>query len=186
MNKLILASASPRRAQLLKQIGQEFTVVISDYDEPPLKDEKMVEGIALAKARSVQRRYPGDLILGADTIVVCGAKIFGKPRDREEGAAMLQALSGGAHRVLTALALLQENRTLMAKEETVVWMRPFLQEEIGAYLNTGEPMDKAGAYGIQGQGALLVERIDGCYFNVVGLPLARLGRLFVEIGWPLW
>ncbi len=186
MKRLILASASPRRAQLLRQIGQPFEIVKSDYPEPPLSDEKMVEAIALAKARSVQKRYPGDLILGADTIVVRGTKILGKPRSEAEAAAMLQSLSGQSHRVLTSIALLQGNRSLTAKEETRVWMRSFTGTEIHAYIATGEPLDKAGSYGIQGQGAVFVERIEGCYFNVVGLPLARLALMFCELGWPLW
>lgn len=186
MQRLILASGSPRRAQLLRQIGQPFQVVISDYAEPHIDDEIMLEQIAVAKARSVQKRYPGDLILGADTVVVLGSDILGKPHNEVEAASMLQALSGEKHRVLTAVALLQENKTLTAKEETRVWMRSFSRTEIQAYIATGEPLDKAGAYGIQGFGAVFVERIEGCYFNVVGLPLARLARMFSEMNWPLW
>ena len=186
MNRLILASASPRRAQLLRQIGQSFKIVKSDYPEPPISDEKLVETIALNKARSVHKDYPDDLILGADTIVVHGTKVLGKPRNEAEAYTMLQSLSGQSHRVLTGIALLQGNRLLTAKEETWVWMRSFTGQEIHAYIATGEPLDKAGAYGIQGQGAVFVERIEGCYFNVVGLPLACLSRMFGEIGWPLW
>ncbi len=186
MQKLILASASPRRAHLLRQIGQPFKVVKSDYPEPPIRDEQMLEDVALAKARIVQKQYPSGLILGADTVVVHGTKILGKPDSASEAAAMLQELSGEKHRVLTGIVLLQGNRLLTAKEETKVWMRPFTREEIRAYIATGEPFDKAGAYGIQGQGAVFVERIEGCYFNVVGLPLARLALMFYEMDWPLW
>ena len=186
MKRLILASASPRRAQLLKQINQSFKIVKSDYIEPPLSDEKELETVALAKARSVHKYYPGDLILGADTVVVLGTKILGKPRSEAEALAMLQALSGQTHRVLSGIALLQENQVLTAKEETRVWMRSFTETEIHAYIATGESVDKAGSYGIQGQGAVFVERIEGCYFNVVGLPLARLALMFREMGWPLW
>lgn len=186
MKELILASASPRRAQLLKQIGQTFEVVKSDYPEPPLQDENLVEAVALAKAQKVQHLHPGALILGADTIVVCGDEIFGKPRNDKEATVMLQELRGRAHRVITGVALLQEKRSLMAKEETKVWMRSFTDGEIRAYIATKEPQDKAGAYGIQGRGAVFVERIEGCYFNVVGLPLARLAQMFKELGWLLW
>lgn len=186
MQKLILASASPRRAHLLRQIGQPFKVVKSDYPEPQIRDEQMVEEVALAKARIVQKRYPSDLILGADTVVVHGTKILGKPGSTAEASVMLQELCGEKHRVLTGIALLKGNRMLTAKEETSVWMRFFTREEIRAYIATGEPFDKAGAYGIQGHGAVFVERIEGCYFNVVGLPLARLALMFNEMDWPLW
>ena len=125
MKKLILASASPRRAHLLRQIGQHFKVVKSDYPEPQIRDERMVEEIALAKARIVQKRYPLDLILGADTVVVHGTKILGKPSSATEASAMLQELCGEKHRVLTGIALLQGHRLLTAKEETNVWMGSF-------------------------------------------------------------
>ena len=146
----------------------------------------MVEQLALAKAKCVQQRHPGSLILGADTAVVCGNEVFGKPASREEAAAMLTALSGRPHRVLTGVALLRGSTALTAKEETVVFMRSLEQEEIDAYISSGEPMDKAGAYGIQGRGAVFVERIEGCYFNVVGLPLARLALMLRALGLPLW
>lgn len=186
MKSLILASASPRRAQLLKQIGLPFRVEKSNFRELPLNHADMVEEVALAKAEGVQQRFPGELILGADTVVVFGTEVFGKPRNDAEAAAMLSSLSGNVHRVITGMALLQGKSSLTAKEETLVWMRPFDAEEIKAYIATGEPFDKAGAYGIQGRGAVFVERIAGCYFNVVGLPLSRLVLMLREFAWPLW
>ncbi len=186
MNRLILASASPRRAALLKQVGLPFQVEKSNFREFPPAHEREVVELALAKAKSVQPRFPGELILGADTIVLFKGEIFGKPRDAAEAAAMLAALSGNVHRVVTAMALLQGEKTFTAKEETRVFMRPFAVEEIEAYLATGEPFDKAGAYGIQGRGAVLVERIEGCYFNVVGLPLSCLALGLREFGRSIW
>lgn len=185
MPKLILASASPRRAALLEQIGLAFQVVKSSFRELPLAREEMVEQLALAKAESVRLRFPGDLILGADTVVVLDGEIFGKPRNAAQAAAMLASLSGRVHRVITGIALLQGNKSLTAKEETLVFMRSFDAGEIEAYIAGGEPFDKAGAYGIQGRGAVFVERIEGCYFNVVGLPLSRLTLMLREFAWPL-
>ncbi len=186
MERLILASLSPRRSELLKQVGIPFQVVESTYREPEVTDEQAVESIALAKARAVHPRYRDALIIGADTVVVCADRIFGKPESEHEARLMLEALSGNIHRVITAVALVRGSREVAAREETLVWMRRIEEDELSAYIATGEPMDKAGAYAVQGKGAVFVERIEGCFFNVVGLPLARLVSMLKSEGVPIW
>lgn len=186
MKRLILASASPRRAQLLEQIGLQFLVVKSGFLEPGIYSEEDVEKMALAKARWVRKDFPGEFILGADTAVFNEGKALGKPRDEKEAAEMLRSLSGRVHSVITGLALIKDNREITGREKTLVRMRPLDEEEIKAYVFSGEPMDKAGAYGIQGRGALFVEKIEGCYFNVVGLPLSRLAAMLKLEGFPIW
>ena len=182
----ILASGSPRRRQLLEQLGLTFTVRSSDVDEsvsPGLTPAQVVESLSARKGEAVaQLSQPGDLILSADTVVALEGAILGKPRSREEAAAMLSALSGRTHQVYTGVTLLQDGRRLTGHEVTAVTFRPLSPEEIAAYVSTGEPMDKAGAYGIQGLGALLAERLEGDYFNVMGLPLCRLGQMLSRFG----
>ena len=183
---LILASGSPRRRQLLEQLGLTFTVRSSDVDEsvsPGLTPAQVVESLSARKGEAVaQLSQPGDLILSADTVVALEGAILGKPRSREEAAAMLSALSGRTHQVYTGVTLLQDGRRLTGHEVTAVTFRPLSPEEIAAYVSTGEPMDKAGAYGIQGLGGLLVAGIQGDYHNVVGLPVCRLGRMLLDFG----
>lgn len=191
---LILASASPRRAALLRQVGIPFTVAAGDLPEEvqadiALSPEERVRALALAKAGAVARRQlDGALVLGADTLVFCRGEILGKPRDSTAARRMLAALSGGEHSVFTGLALVEvaTGRTVSDWEETRVWMRALEAELIEAYIATGEPMDKAGAYGIQGKAALFVKKIAGCYFNVVGLPLSRLYFLLSCLGVKPW
>ena len=183
---LILASGSPRRRQLLEQIGLTFVVRSSDVDEsvsPGLTPAQVVESLSARKGEAVAAEaVPGDLVLSADTVVALDGAILGKPRDRAEAEAMLTALSGRTHQVYTGVTLLQDGRRLTEHEVTAVTFRPLSPEEIAAYVSTGEPMDKAGAYGIQGLGALLVERLEGDYFNVMGLPLCRLGQMLAQFG----
>ena len=186
MKRLILASASPRRAQLLAQIGLEFLVVKSDFLETEIYREEDVEEMALAKARRVCQGFPGEFVLGADSAVFNGGKVLGKPRDEKEAAKMLRSLSGRVHSVITGLALIKDNREITGREKTLVRMRPLEEKDIKAYVSSGEPLDKAGAYGIQGRGAVFVEKIEGCYFNVVGLPLARLAAMLKSEGFPIW
>ena len=186
MKRLILASASPRRAALLRQIGVDFRIVKSNFPEPQINDENGVEDIALAKARAVALRFPEELILGADTVVICGKEILGKPRDQQEARRMLMLLSGRSHKVVTGVALVKGAKEISAREETTVWMHPLGEEEIDAYISTGEPMDKAGSYAIQGRGAVFVHKIEGCFFNVVGLPLALTANLLKQCGFSLW
>lgn len=183
---IILASGSPRRRQLLEQLGLSFTVQSSDVDEsvePGLSPAAMVEQLSLRKGQAVAERVgPDSLVLAADTVVALGDAVLGKPQDRAKAVSMLTSLSGKTHQVYTGVTLLGGGRRVTEHETTAVTFRSLSREEIVAYVNTGEPMDKAGAYGIQGYGALLVERLEGDYFNVMGLPLCRLGRMLAAFG----
>ncbi|MGI6553443.1 MAG: Maf family protein [Bacillota bacterium] len=187
MMQLILASASPRRRQLLSQLNLEFTVLASSQEEK-LDGERdpvlLAERLALAKAREVAAGLQEGLVIGADTIVVLEDRILGKPAFEAEAKEMLELLSGRKHQVISGLALVEAatGKHWLAHEVTGVWFRILEPEEIESYIATGEPFDKAGAYGIQGLGAVFVEKIEGCYFNVVGLPLARLYLLLKEAG----
>ena len=184
--KIVLASQSPRRRQLLGQMGLEFTTQSPEIDESAFhgRDARdLVETLSREKARWVARQQtPDTLVIGADTVVVLDGAILGKPRDGAEAEAMLAALSGRDHQVFTGVTLCQGDRILTQAEETQVTFRPLTGQEIRQYVSTGEPMDKAGAYGIQGLGALLVQRLEGDYFNVMGLPLCRLGRMLRAFG----
>ena len=187
---LLLASASPRRRALLAELGWTFDVCPADVDETPRggeTPEALVGRLARDKALHVGRRFPDRWVVAADTVVAVGGAILGKPADREEGLAMLRLLQGRAHRVLTgvALAVPGEETPRGAVECTEVRFRPLDEASLRAYAESGEGDDKAGSYAIQGKGALLVEGIAGCYFNVVGLPLTRLSALLGEAGWPL-
>lgn len=187
---IILASGSPRRRQLLEQIGLgRFTVRSSDVDETvdhTLPPSKIVEELSLRKARAVAEDCSEhDLIIAADTIVTIEGVVLGKPLNTGDAFRMLASLSGCRHQVYTGVTVLYRGEEITEYEMTDVTFRELSEEEIAAYLATGEPMDKAGAYGIQGVGALLVERIDGDYFNVMGLPLCRLGRMLTHFGLSL-
>lgn len=187
--KLILASASPRRAEVLRDAGYHFTVLSSAIDETPYPDESpqdLVLRLAQTKADLAAARAVGPAILiAADTEVVLDSHIFGKPRSSDDARSMLEKLSGRLHTVLTGVALVRlpdvERRSFV--ESTLVQFAPLSDEEIGRYLATGEPHDKAGAYAIQGYAARYIPRIEGCYFNVVGLPVARLQHALSELGW---
>ena len=187
--KLILASASPRRAEILRGAGLQFSVLSSAVDETPIPGEApqdMVRRLALAKAELVAARALGPAtVIAADTIVVLEGSILGKPRTSEDARQMLERLSGRTHSVVTGVALIRlpdvERREFV--ETTQVHFGSISNAEILKYLASGEPFDKAGAYAIQGLGGRYVPRIDGCYFNVVGLPLARLCKELAELGW---
>ena len=172
MEQLILASASPRRAQLLKQIGIPFKVVKNRYEEPEITAENTLEAVALAKAKSVSAEYPHNLILAADTVVVCENRVLGKPKDEKEAQMMLRLLSGRVHRVATAVALIKGEREAVSREETFVWMREIEEEEIKAYTASTEPYDKA-VYAIQGKGAVFVEKV-GCFLMSSDYPFSGL------------
>lgn len=182
MKQIVLASSSPRRSSLLRQIGIPFEIVPPDVDESRyiFGDDPAgtAERLALAKAKSAAGRVDarGRLVLGADTVVLFEGEFIGKPKDAEDAFAMLQKLAGRAHRVLTGFALLdpRTNRAVTGHEWTTVTMRKLTDAEIRAYVDTGEPLDKAGSYGAHAQGAGLVTRVEGCFYNVIGLPLARL------------
>jgi len=187
MIKITLASASPRRRELLNQIGLKFRVVASDIEEP-MGDienaEEAVKTLALKKARLVAEKVKEGLVIAADTIVVYKGKIFGKPKDTNEAREMLEKLSGRTHDVITGLVAMnaKTGEKIVECVRTKVKMRKLTSEEIGGYIATREPFDKAGAYAIQGKGALLVEKINGCYYNVVGLPLPKLSEMLAKFG----
>ena len=184
---IILASNSPRRKELLRMIGAGFSIDPADVDERVLPGESP-EGyairVALDKAQVASVRAGNGIVIAADTIVVIDDEILGKPVDAQDAVRMLTMLAGKMHRVITGLAIIDSatGKTLTRLSVTSVWFRNLLREEILSYVATGEPLDKAGAYGIQERGALLVTRIDGCYFNVVGLPLSVLGEMLAEFG----
>jgi septum formation protein len=182
---LILASASPRRAELLRAAGIVFEAVPVDIDETPLPaelPEAHVRRLAEEKALAGARRRPGTTVLGADTVVVVDNRILGKPRDAGDAAAMLRTLSGREHLVMTGVSVIRESAGQgpggsTHVEYTKVQFSPLSEEEISWYVTSGEPMDKAGAYAIQGLASRFVDRIDGSYSNVVGLPVALVYRL---------
>jgi septum formation protein len=182
MPTLTLASASPRRRQLLEMLHLPLRVVPSDVQEIPLPRETPA-AYSRRLARDKARAVPGQLVLGADTIVVLDGEILEKPSDADHAVAMLQRLQGRAHTVITSICLIAEGRELEAADETVVVFREADEAYLRAYVATGEPMDKAGSYGIQGWGAALVERIEGDYFSVMGLPLRLVLRLLEEAGY---
>jgi septum formation protein len=180
---VVLASASPRRKELLALVGIVPEVVPADLDEtwfPGEEPPAHAERLAREKAAAVHR--PEAAVIAADTIVVLDGEILGKPRDAAEAAAMLRRLSGCEHTVHTAIAVAWQGRTASGVESTRVWFRALDEATIAAYVATGEPMDKAGAYGIQGYGAVIVERIAGDYFTVMGLGLGRMVALLAEVG----
>jgi len=187
MRHLVLASASSRRRRLLAQVGLEFEVEPSSIEEDFTSHVPALgaRSLARAKARAVQARRPGAVVIGADTVVVKDGVVLGKPRDPAEAESMLRRLSGSAHQVITGVAVVDEQEEYVDHEVTTVWFRRLREEEIREYVASGEPMDKAGAYAIQGLGAVLVARIEGDYYNVVGLPLTKtvlaLRRFGIEV-----
>lgn len=187
MSQVILASQSPRRKELLGRIFSEFSVIPSGVDEVvhgAASPAEYVCELACAKARDVASRVSGDaLVIGSDTVVVCDGEILEKPKDEEDAFRMLSHMSGRAHQVYTGVALCKDGREYVDHEVTSVWFRDLSAEEISRYIASGEPMDKAGAYGIQQKGALLVSRIEGDYFNVVGLPLCKLCEMLQLLGY---
>ena len=189
--KLVLASASPRRLDLLEMLGLFDITVLPAAGEAPLDPRlsvpEAVAQVALSKARDSAARAPeGALVLGADTVVALDGRILGKPWDEADAFAMLRALSGRQHTVYTGMALKQGERELWDTAEARVWFRPMEDREIRAYIATGSPMDKAGAYGAQDLAALFVERIEGEFYTVVGLPMCGLGKLLAAFGIRLW
>lgn len=174
---IVLASQSPRRRELLKQIGLDFIVCPSRKEEVIRSQNpvEVVKGLALQKAEDIHEQQEEEaLVLGADTIVVYKNEILGKPKNEEDAKRMLRMLSGHTHSVFTGVALLFEKKKIVFAEETKVTMCPMTEEEIAWYIGTGECADKAGAYGIQGYGARFISRIEGDYNNVVGLPVGRI------------
>jgi septum formation protein len=182
---LILASASPRRSELLRAAGYDFAVRVADVDEavhPGESPEGYVRRVAIDKARAVGRQ-PGEFVLAADTTVVVDGAMLGKPSDVADAVRMLSLLAGRAHEVLTGVCLLRSAGADVRVAATRVEFQPMTGEDISWYVASGEPMDKAGAYGIQGRAARFVARIEGSYSNVVGLPVAVVHAMLVRAGW---
>ncbi len=187
---LILASASPRRSDLLQQIGVRFVVAAEDIDErqrPAEPAADYVARLALEKAQAGWRRHTPTLpVLGADTIGLWNNKIFGKPADCDEAVAMLRSLSGATHQVLSAVAIVNEHQAEVAVSKTRVTFRTISEDDCLKYWQTGEPQGKAGAYAIQGFGATFVAHLEGSYSGVVGLPLLETQRLLEKFNVPIW
>jgi septum formation protein len=183
--EIILASASPRRRELLSSLGLSFQVDPADCDETGDASDPtlFVKELAERKATVVQRRHPDSWIIGSDTIVVKNKEILGKPVDKDEAQKMLQMLSGACHEVHTGIALLTPQHRLIRSVCTKVYFKYLNLSTIESYIKSGEPFDKAGGYGIQGFGALLVERIEGDFFSVMGLSLSTLADMFREAGY---
>lgn len=184
--KIVLASQSPRRKELLGRMGLEFVTQASKIDESAfdgLEARELVATLSREKAQWIARQLDGEtLVIGADTVVVRDGAALGKPKDTEDAVAMLLSLSGRDHQVCTGVTVCRGDRVLTQVEETQVTFRDLTEAEVRQYVSTGEPMDKAGAYGIQGLGGLLVEGIRGDYSNVVGLPVCRLGQMLKGFG----
>ena len=184
---IILASASPRRTELLTQMGVSYRVIPADVDETvdqPLSPAEMVRELAFRKASAISALYPSALVIGADTLVAYGEHILGKPNSSEHAFEMLSLLNGKCHDVYTGVALICSagNINITSSECSQVCFRQVDQQLLRRYIATGEPMDKAGAYAIQGHGAVLVEKVVGCYNNVVGLPTALLSGYLEKLG----
>lgn len=190
--KLILASASPRRAQILRDAGLRFEIAQANVSERRKRGEtarNMTRRLAQAKAQAVVGKFgnklPRSIVIGADTIVEVNGEILGKPRSPRAAREMLRKLSGRTHCVVTSVAAIRlpDRAARIATESTRVRFALLNAHQIADYVATGEPLDKAGAYAVQGIGGRFIERIDGCYFNVVGLPVARLCRMLIDLGW---
>lgn len=186
MKKLILASASPRRSELMKQAGFDFSVIVSDTTEKfedGLSPDSLVESLAKQKAMAVADKIEKDaLIIGADTLVVLGDAVLGKPKDEYDAKRMIGLLQGNTHFVYTGLCVIEKKtgRSILHAEKTAVRFSDMTEKEIDAYVSSGESLDKAGAYGIQGSCAIHIDRIEGCYFNVMGLPLNALYKILKQ------
>ncbi|SES80432.1 septum formation protein [Methanococcoides vulcani] len=188
MRRIVLASASPRRKELLKQlIGDNFEVCVSSYDESPqagMDATELVVHHSLSKARDVAGKFDSGIIISADTIVLCDDKVLGKPHSPEKARKMLDSISGKVVQAITGMTVLDidSGEDVSISEITDVNMKKMSGEEIASYVRSGEPLDKAGAFAIQGKGAILVESIRGDFFNVVGLPLFKLGSILDDMG----
>ena len=181
---IILASTSPRRRELMDLMGLRYNILAPEGDEvhdPKLSPRALVEHLARQKGEDVAARAPKDaLVIAADTVVALGERVLGKPKDQADAVAMLTALSGRTHSVFTGVCMFGAGKIVVESEETLVHMRPLSAAEIAAYVDSGEPMDKAGAYGIQGGASLFIPRIEGDYFNVMGFPVCHVGQMLVK------
>jgi septum formation protein len=191
MKKIILASASPRRKELLEKIRLKFEVDASGCDEEinsGLDPQEIVQQLSIIKAKSVAARHKNAIVIAADTIGVIGDRILGKPHTKNEARKMLRAISGKSHSVITGFSIIDTttDKIVTGTVDTRVYIKKLSGEEIDAYVATGEPLDKAGAYAIQGMGAVIVEKIEGDYYNVIGLPLHALAEALKEFGINVW
>ena len=191
MKRIILASASPRRKELLEKLGLKFEVDASNCEEEidlVLGPDELVRRISITKAKAVAQRHQDAVIIAADTIGVIGKKLLGKPHTADEAGKMLAQISGKSHEVITGFTILDTvtNKIMTGTVSTKVYIKKLTQQEIAAYVQTGEPLDKAGAYGIQGLGAVIVKKIEGDYYNVMGLPLSALTEALKEFGISVW
>ena len=187
MKRIILASASPRRVELIEKIGLKFEAEPSNYEEDmhsELEPHEFARKISLEKAEAVASKHKNAIVIAADTIIVFGSKILGKPHTENEARKMLETINGKSHSVITGFSIIDtgKNKTLSKSVETKIHVRKLTLAEIDAYVKSKEPLDKAGAYAIQGLGAVIVEKIEGDYFNVVGLPLSALTEALKEFG----
>ena len=187
MKTIILASASPRRKELLEKINLRFEVDASDCEEnidPGLKPREIVRQLSIQKAKTVEARHKNSIIIAADTVGVMGDRILGKPHTKNEARKMLREISGKSHLVITGFSIIDTttDKIVTRTVDTRVFIKKLTREEIDAYVKTGEPLDKAGAYAIQGMGAVMVEKIEGDYYNVMGLPLNALTEALKKFG----
>jgi septum formation protein len=183
--QIILASGSPRRRELLKGLGLEFQVIPADIDETPLASEtpeKLVERLSITKAKAVAETYPDALVIAADTTVALGHEVLEKPKDSAENKKFIERLQGRMHEVYTGHTLVYQGKLESLVKRSEVHFRPLSDEEINAYVVTGEGLDKAGGYAIQGRGAALIPHIVGCYFNVMGMSVAAVVELATKLG----
>ena len=189
MKKIILASASPRRREILENFGFDFEVMVSDADESKISKNSMpveiyVQELALIKAMAVSQKLKNKraLIISADTVVYCDGEILGKPTDEDNAFSMLSKLSGREHSVFSGICVMDAKtlKSICSREETKVFFKKLSEERIRDYIKTGEPMDKAGAYAVQGLGAFFTERVEGDFFNVIGLPVKKLAEIMEE------
>lgn len=185
--RIILASMSPRRKALLEILGIPFTIVVSDFEEELTNNknpQQLVEELSLGKAKAVCQKETNAIIIAADTIVVCNNQVLGKPKSKDDAKRMLQLLSNTTHQIITGMTIMDTDtkQTLTRSETARVFMRQITEEEIDTYISTGEPLDKAGAYGIQEKGAIFVKKVEGDFFNIVGLPLYTLAQSLKQFG----
>lgn len=183
--KIILASTSPRRKELLSRTGLVFETEESGYEEEmhlELSPEKLAEHLSFHKAKPVSDRNPDAIVIAADTFIVFQGRYLGKPKNEEEARSMLNMLSGKAHEVITGVTVMDKDKAVSFTSKAEIYIKNLSPETIDNYIKTGEPMDKAGAYAVQGKGAVLVERVDGDFFGVVGLPIGKLAEELKKFG----
>lgn len=186
---LYLASASPRRAEILAMLGYRFTVEPAQADETVfayLQPAEMVSQLSTLKAQKIAEKHPQDLVLGSDTVVVLDGKVLGKPRDREDALSMLLLLSEKTHTVYTGVSLFQETCRHSFVDSAQVTFYPITRQQAMRYIETGEPMDKAGAYAVQGKGSVFVKELQGDFFTVMGLPAAKTARALARLGYAVF